>query len=86
MGGGRGGGALGPSTKLVASGREESLGDPEVSLREMEMESQEVTSAHGMIARKQDRDLGPVGCRTSARQSQSIPDVPTTTPTHRGGV
>lgn len=37
MGVGRGG-ALGPSTKLVASGRQESLGDPEVSLREMEME------------------------------------------------
>lgn len=39
------------------------------------------------LARRQDWNLGlVVRCRIAAGQSQSIPDVPITIPTHRGGV
>lgn len=50
------------------------------------MGNQEVISAHMLLARRQDWDLGLVECGTAAGQSQSIPDVPITILTHRGWV
>lgn len=40
------------------------------------MGNQEVISAHMLLTRRQDWDLGLVECGTAAGQSQSIPDVP----------